>query len=982
MRKKIIISLLLVICIAATYSPTIVSATGTGSTSSIEAVVGKLQNSQNNNVAVYTTENNEKRAVIWTRGIQGPRLGSGNTGDFKRQSESGYTTYYALTNHGSGWYDVNKAAGNSLNLSNGNFDDRGMCFAGVSANQLYWWMNQNRDYINDYLNTTALNDNKKDELRRFMTSYVGESTGDRSQSGLYKDFCEKFPVTIGGRESYNSNLINDYFINGNQPKPNGYITIPGSPLASSGGFFRPVFNEDFLSQRITTESYSRLQEQMLERMKAGDSVAIVHDAATYGVTHIVTVWGAELDENGNLVAVYTSDTDDQQNYALHPNSNDIIGMKRIPVYKDRAGIARYTSMDNAANQTPQRGPKVQEIITLSLGTWQWDKYFNKTSETITQDALNSITPYSGVYDGKNHPAVILKNADIANIYDVTYRVGDGTWENTCPDICNANTMNVDVKLAVKNNGSINSIKTITAKVEPKPVTINTILVEHRAYEPNNKNVKILNAFCKRNDILPADISAVTVSVEAAVGTMDTPDVGDNKRVKVTDITLSGNKARNYRIDTIADTVVNISAASTPPNGNAQGENPNQVPNTNIPVNVPNVVSRDMLRKTLAAANKAFEGVAESTDGRDVKKENKWATRNVMSILYKSIDRAKQVYDNGNASQNQVDYANSTLENAIGNFYASLKHGSLNKTKPATNQSAILNDIEYAPVYNYKYYIENNPDVMLACNGDKAACLRHFVNYGMQEGRQGCEWFDVNYYRDNYDDLRYAYGTDLKSYYMHYINYGKNENRSGSLNTAPNMPVVSDSVDYSSVYDYDYYISHNPDIMSAYGGDRSSTLNHFINYGMQEGRQGCEWFDVNSYKNANKDLRAIFKNDLKSYYIHYIYYGLNEGRTAVDVNTITDPIAALGGMDYSLVYDYNYYLDNNPDIKAVFNGDEDAALNHFISWGMQEGRIAKESFNVHIYKANYNDLQAAFGEDFTSYYMHYIGYGAVEGRAAK
>ena len=53
--------------------------------------------------------------------------------------------------------------------------------------------------------------------------------------------------------------------------------------------------------------------------------------------------------------------------------------------------------------------------------------------------------------------------------------------------------------------------------------------------------------------------------------------------------------------------------------------------------------------------------------------------------------------------------------------------------------------------------------------------------------------------------------------------------------------------------------------------------------------------------------------------------------------------------------------------------------HFVESGMNEGRQAKDSFNVKKYKNRYNDLQNAFGNDLKSYYMHYIGSGYKEGR---
>ena len=91
--------------------------------------------------------------------------------------------------------------------------------------------------------------------------------------------------------------------------------------------------------------------------------------------------------------------------------------------------------------------------------------------------------------------------------------------------------------------------------------------------------------------------------------------------------------------------------------------------------------------------------------------------------------------------------------------------------------------------------------------------------------------------------------------------------------------VYNGIDYSAVYDYYYYINKYSDVKNAFGGDANKTLSHFVNYGMKEGRQGCESFNVTSYKNRYADLRSAFGNDLAKYYMHYISNGKKEGRIA-------------------------------------------------------------------------------------------------------
>lgn len=49
------------------------------------------------------------------------------------------------------------------------------------------------------------------------------------------------------------------------------------------------------------------------------------------------------------------------------------------------------------------------------------------------------------------------------------------------------------------------------------------------------------------------------------------------------------------------------------------------------------------------------------------------------------------------------------------------------------------------------------------------------------------------------------------------------------------------------------------------------------------------------------------------------------------------VTVYNGVDYSAVFDYNYYISNNGDIKAAFGDDDVAVLAHFVNYGMSEGR---------------------------------------------
>lgn len=88
-----------------------------------------------------------------------------------------------------------------------------------------------------------------------------------------------------------------------------------------------------------------------------------------------------------------------------------------------------------------------------------------------------------------------------------------------------------------------------------------------------------------------------------------------------------------------------------------------------------------------------------------------------------------------------------------------------------------------------------------------------------------------------------------------------------------------------------------------------------------------------------------------------------------------------GIDYSLVFNPIYYSNSYSDLKRHFGTDANKLFNHFIQYGMKEGRSASSNFNPTIYKNRYLDLQKAFGNNMEEYYKHYIKFGYKEGRKA-
>ena len=347
---------------------------------------------------------------------------------------------------------------------------------------------------------------------------------------------------------------------------------------------------------------------------------------------------------------------------------------------------------------------------------------------------------------------------------------------------------------------------------------------------------------------------------------------------------------------------------------------------------------------------------------------------------------------------------------------------------------LYNGQDYTSVFDADYYLNENSDIKQAYGNDGAKALYHFVNWGMNEGRRGNEAFDVYSYKGRYADLRKAFGNNIKSYYQHFIGYGINEGRTGDENkdtftvtfmngskklaeqkikyghsaTAPGLTVsggtaswsqlfdcvtdnmtislvrryVYNGIDYTPVFDAEYYLNKYADLKKAFGNDGTKALSHFVNWGIREGRQAKESFNVTSYRNGYSDLRHVFGGDIPRYYMHYITNGQYEGRISTgNETTIFGAQTVYKGTDYSSVYDFNYYVTKNPDILRAFGYDENRVLEHFVLYGIDEGRVAKSTFNVEVYEKDYDDLRRVFGNNARAYYMHYMNYGIREGRVA-
>lgn len=123
-------------------------------------------------------------------------------------------------------------------------------------------------------------------------------------------------------------------------------------------------------------------------------------------------------------------------------------------------------------------------------------------------------------------------------------------------------------------------------------------------------------------------------------------------------------------------------------------------------------------------------------------------------------------------------------------------------------------------------------------------------------------FDAEYYADSNPDLKAAFGYDKEALYKHFLEYGLSEGRK--------MNALIDIAKYRALY---------ADLDAVFGDDWEAYLNHYLTYGALEGRDTGTDFNALDYAGRYSDLQEIFGNDILALYQHYITCGAKENREA-------------------------------------------------------------------------------------------------------
>lgn len=278
----------------------------------------------------YTDDNGVEKTILWVDNITPPVMNGSNDGnaDFKKiettQGGNRYIEYVAPYKVGNGWYDINKT-----------FDqDTFLCFSATASNMLHWWMDQNRGYIDNYLNGNP-DIPKAQEIKKLQQSPTGQH-----DSNIYDKFVEQF---ANRKEGYWPDILTTRREYGNG-------------------------------------SYAAISDALKWFVNQGKIVSLTYDMRASA--HVVTLWGIELDPSGNVCAVYYSDSDDTDNASE--------GMRRYRLI-NRNGTA-YVTTDTKDDGS---GSMVTCLTALSTGKDVWEKVTGQSKIEVELTWGNTEFVYNG-----------------------------------------------------------------------------------------------------------------------------------------------------------------------------------------------------------------------------------------------------------------------------------------------------------------------------------------------------------------------------------------------------------------------------------------------------------------------------------------------------------------------------------------------------------------------------------------------------------
>ncbi|WP_346046727.1 IdeS/Mac family cysteine endopeptidase, partial [Paraclostridium tenue] len=313
----------------------------------------KILDNKTSNIKVHKDNNGTIESYdIFSKGVTPP-----NDNEYTIVNELGYKIPVAPYKPGMGWYDANKTHDGDVLF----------CSGAAASNMLNWWMDQNSDYINRYLdlhgeNSTCIN--KKFGISQNATI----SNFRKNPDYIFRYITQCFKVSNSTGIYPDKALF--WFLNGHDLN----CKFDLNKTDTRGGFFSDVFNDhSSIIDQIRCSYFSDLNYYLLNTLPQNKGIGISYETfGSGGASHIVSLWGAKFDPNGNILGVFVTDSNDGD-LLIDSKSKNAYGMIYMNTVKEsNTGKVRLT---NKVTPNGSIGSRVLDLYTLDTGKTIWEDYF-------------------------------------------------------------------------------------------------------------------------------------------------------------------------------------------------------------------------------------------------------------------------------------------------------------------------------------------------------------------------------------------------------------------------------------------------------------------------------------------------------------------------------------------------------------------------------------------------------------------------------
>lgn len=274
---------------------------------------------------------------LWFYGINPPA-----DDEWKQIYPNLFTTYFLKWRPEYGWYDCNKQ---NPSAKPGGIPDGMMCWAATASNLIHWWIDRNKTYIDMYGD-------------RYTGPDYAYPQPKAQESDIFQCFIDSFADDAG----YGDEGVN-WFIHG---------TIPSYPSRdypyNDGGYFKDVFPKGVkLCKNVGGIGKQVFNDTVKDALANKKAMGIATGSVTS--SHVVSIWGAEFDENGDVSYIYMADNNDRNQFDVWG-----IGCMRYEIsYETLPEGATYTCYKNGFI-SDDRSITINRLIVLETGEEYWKQY--------------------------------------------------------------------------------------------------------------------------------------------------------------------------------------------------------------------------------------------------------------------------------------------------------------------------------------------------------------------------------------------------------------------------------------------------------------------------------------------------------------------------------------------------------------------------------------------------------------------------------